>query len=151
MHAFVWRLGTTILSVAVSFFVGALVLSCVMALGVFGGIGHGFRGLQNAPPWAFLGGALGTTFVLGSIIAIPQAGSVIVICSAIVGQMIGSYLIDTFGCLGVDKVPFSWLRLSGIGFLLLGVFWYSANDLSLYQISGCLAIAAQTKRQGDHH
>jgi len=24
--------------------------------------------------------------------------------------------------LGVDKVPFSWLRLSGIGFLLLGVF-----------------------------
>jgi len=86
------------------------------------GFGPGFRGLQNAPPWAFLGGALGTTFVLGSIIAIPQAGSVIVICSGIVGQMIGSYLIDTFGCLGVDKVPFSWLRLSGIGFLLLGVF-----------------------------
>jgi bacterial/archaeal transporter family-2 protein len=114
--------GSPILSAAVSFFVGALVLSCVMALGVFGGIGHGFRGLQNAPPWAFLGGALGTTFVLGSIIAIPQAGSVIVICSGIVGQMIGSYLIDTFGCLGVDKVPFSWLRLSGIGFLLLGVF-----------------------------
>jgi len=68
------------------------------------------------------GGALGTTFVLGSIIAIPQAGSVVVICSGIVGQMIGSYLIDTFGCLGVHKVPFSWLRLSGIGFLLLGVF-----------------------------
>jgi uncharacterized membrane protein YdcZ (DUF606 family) len=51
--------------------------------------------------------ALGTTFVLGSIIAIPQAGAVVVICSGIVGQMIGSYLIDTFGCLGVDKVPFS--------------------------------------------
>jgi bacterial/archaeal transporter family-2 protein len=93
--------GSPIFSAAVSFFSGALVLSCVMAIGVFGGIGSGFRGLQNAPPWAFLGGALGTTFVLGSIIAIPQAGSVIVICSGIVGQMIGSYLIDTFGCLGV--------------------------------------------------
>jgi len=82
-----------------------------VATGVFGGIGSGFLGLQNAPPWAFLGGALGTTFVLGSIIAIPQAGAVVVICSGIVGQMIGSYLIDTFGCLGVDKVPFSWVRL----------------------------------------
>jgi bacterial/archaeal transporter family-2 protein len=105
-----------------SFFSGALILSCVVATGVFGGIGSGFLGLQNAPPWAFLGGALGTTFVLGSIIAIPQAVAVVVICSGIVGQMIGSYLIDTFGCLGVDKVPFSWVRLSGIGFLLLGVF-----------------------------
>ena len=123
--------GSPIFSAAVSFFVGALVLSCVMAFGVFGGFGPGFRGLQNAPPWAFLGGALGTTFVLGSIIAIPQAGSVIVICSGIVGQMIGSYLIDTFGCLGVDKVPFSWLRLSGIGFLLLGVFLVQRKCRSL--------------------
>jgi bacterial/archaeal transporter family-2 protein len=114
--------GSPVFSAAISFFSGALILSCVVATGVFGGIGSGFRGLQNAPPWAFLGGALGTTFVLGSIIAIPQAGAVVVICSGIVGQMLGSYLIDTFGCLGVDKVPFSWVRLSGIGFLLLGVF-----------------------------
>jgi transporter family-2 protein len=114
--------GSPVFSAAISFFSGALILSCVVATGVFGGIGSGFLGLQNAPPWAFLGGALGTTFVLGSIIAIPQAGAVVVICSGIVGQMIGSYLIDTFGCLGVDKVPFSWARLSGIGFLLLGVF-----------------------------
>ena len=36
--------------------------------------------------------------------------------------MIGSYLIDAFGLLGVDKVPFSWIRLGGIGLLILGVF-----------------------------
>lgn len=114
--------GSPIFSAAFSFISGALVLLCVMATGVFGGTGAGFRGLQSAPPWALLGGALGTTYVLSSILAIPQAGAVVVICSGIVGQMIGSYLIDTFGCLGVDRVPFSWVRLSGIGFLLLGVF-----------------------------
>lgn len=57
-------------------------------------------------------------FVLGSIIAIPKAGTVVVI-SGIVGQMIGSYLIDAFGLLGVDKVPFSWIGLGGIGLLVL--------------------------------
>jgi uncharacterized membrane protein YdcZ (DUF606 family) len=64
-----------------------------MAIGLIGGTGSGLRGLQNAPPWAFLGDAPGTPFVPGSIIAIPEAGSVVVICSGIVGQMIGSYLI----------------------------------------------------------
>jgi transporter family-2 protein len=93
-----------------------------MATGALGGTGLGFSGLSSAPPWAFLGGALGATFVLGSIIAIPMAGTVVVICSGIVGQMIGSYLIDAFGLLGVDKVPFSWIRLGGIGLLMLGVF-----------------------------
>ena len=114
--------GSPVFSAAFSFFSGTLVLACVMATGALGGTGFGFRGFMNAPPWAFLGGALGTTFVLGSIIAIPKAGTVVVICSGIVGQMIGSYLIDAFGLLGVDKVPFSWIRLGGIGLLLLGVF-----------------------------
>ena len=123
--------GSPVFSAAISFFYGALILSCVVATGVFGGIGCGFRGAQNAPPWAFLGGALGTTFVLGSIIAIPQAGAVVVICSRIVGQMIGSYLIDTFGCLGVDKVLFSWVRLSALDFCCSAFFWCSANDRSL--------------------
>ena len=114
--------GSPVLSAAVSFCSGTLVLAGVMATGALGGAGFGLRGLLNAPPWAFLGGALGATFVLGTIIAIPKAGTVVVICSGIVGQMIGSYLIDAFGLLGVERVPFSWMRLGGIGLLVLGVF-----------------------------
>ena len=114
--------GSPVFSATVSFLSGTLVLAFVMATGALGGTGLGLSGLSSAPPWAFLGGALGATFVLGSIIAIPKAGTVVVICSGIVGQMIGSYLIDAFGLLGVDKVPFSWTRLGGIGLLVLGVF-----------------------------
>ena len=114
--------GSPVLSAAVSFCSGTLVLAGVMATGALGGAGFGLRGLLNAPPWAFLGGALGATFVLGTIIAIPKAGTVVVICSGIVGQMIGSYLIDAFGLLGVERVPFSWMRLGGIGLLVLAVF-----------------------------
>ena len=83
--------------------------------------GAGVRGLQSAPPWAYLGGTLGVSFVLGSIVAIPEVGVVVVICAAILGQMMGSYLADTFGWFGVERVPFNPVRLVGIGFLVFGV------------------------------
>jgi transporter family-2 protein len=110
-----------VLSAAISFLSGSLLLLLVMAAGVFGGAGAGIRGMLNAPIWSYLGGALGTTFVLGAIIAIPQVGAVVVICAAILGQMIGSYLTDTYGWFGVAKVPFDPIRLAGVGFLILGV------------------------------
>jgi bacterial/archaeal transporter family-2 protein len=110
-----------VLSAAISFLSGGLLLVCIMATGAFGGTGAGLRGLQSAPLWAYLGGALGVSFVLGSIVAIPQVGVVVVICAAILGQTAGSYLADTFGWLGVEKVPFSPVRLAGIGLVVLGV------------------------------
>jgi len=48
-------------------------------------------------------------------------GVVVVICAAILGQMVGSYLADTLGWFGVERVPFNPVRLAGIGLLVLGV------------------------------
>ena len=110
-----------VLSAAISFLSGGLLLLCIMATGAFGGVGTGFRGMQSAPLWAYLGGALGVTFVLGSIVAIPQVGVVVVICAAILGQMAGSYLADTLGWFGVERVPFNPIRLTGIVLLVCGV------------------------------
>jgi bacterial/archaeal transporter family-2 protein len=110
-----------VLSATISFLSGGLLLLCIMATGAFGGAGAGLRGMLSAPWWAFLGGALGVGFVVGSVIAIPQVGVVVVICAAILGQMAGSYLADTFGWFGVERVPFNPVRLAGIGLLVLGV------------------------------
>jgi hypothetical protein len=46
--------------------------------------------------------------VLGNILAIPRLGVVATICSAITGQIIGSYLVDAFGRFGVSKLPFQF-------------------------------------------
>jgi transporter family-2 protein len=110
-----------VLSAAISFLSGGLLLLCIMGTGAFGGVGAGFRGMQSAPLWAYLGGALGVTFVLGAIVAIPQVGVVVVICAAILGQMAGSYLADTLGWFGVERVPFNPIRLTGIALLICGV------------------------------
>jgi len=110
-----------VLSAAISFLSGGLVLVCIMATGAFGGTGTGLQGMQSAPLWAYFGGALGVTFVLGSIVAIPQVGVVVVICAAILGQMVGSYLADSLGWFGVERVPFNPVRLAGIVLLVSGV------------------------------
>jgi transporter family-2 protein len=110
-----------VLGATISFLSGGLLLLCIMATGAFGGVGTGLRGMQSAPLWAYLGGALGVTFVLGSIVAIPQVGVVVVICAAILGQMVGSYLADTYGWFGVEPVPFNPVRLAGVVLMLCGV------------------------------
>ena len=110
-----------VLSAAISFLSGGLFLLAIMATGALGGVGGGFLGMHSAPLWAYLGGVLGVTFVLGSIVAIPRVGVVVVICAAILGQMVGSYLADTFGWFGVARVPFSLVRLVGIVLMLGGV------------------------------
>ena len=114
-------LESPVMSATLSFLSGTLVLLCITGTRVFGGTGAGLRGMQSAPAWAYLGGILGATFVLGSILAIPEIGVVVAICAAVLGQMVGSYLTDTFGWFGLNKVPFDPLRLLGIVLLVLGV------------------------------
>src|SRR2546421_11628 len=86
-----------VLSAAASFLTGSLILLVIAGSGGLGGFGAGMRGLSGAPWWAYLGGAFGVLFVLGTILTIPAVGTVTVICAAILGQMVGSVLVDSFG------------------------------------------------------
>jgi len=114
-------LDSPLFAATISFLCGSFVLLAIMATGAFGGIGTGLRGLQSAPPWAYLGGILGVVFVFGSIIAVPNVGVVVTLSAAILGQMLGSSLVDNFGWFGVNKIPFDPLRLLGIALLVTGV------------------------------
>ena len=110
-----------VFSAAVSFLTGALILLTIAAAGGFGGFGAGVRGLLAAPWWAYLGGALGITFVLGAILSIPIAGTVVVICSGILGQMLGSMLVDSFGWFGVPRIAPTPVRVLGVLLVFMGV------------------------------
>lgn len=110
-----------VFSAVISFFTGALILLTIAAAGRFGGFGTGFRGLLAAPWWAYLGGALGITFVLGTILSIPIAGTVVVICSGILGQTLGSMLVDSFGWFGVQRIMPTPMRVLGVSLMFVGV------------------------------
>src|SRR5260370_8449899 len=66
-----------VLSAAISFLSGGLLLLCIMATGAFGGTGTGLQGMQSAPLWAYLGGALGASFALPSTAPIPHTRSLL--------------------------------------------------------------------------
>lgn len=107
-------LESPVFAAVVSFLSGSFVLMCIMAIGAFGGIGTGLRGLQSAPLWTYLGGVLGIGFVLGAIIAIPNVGVVVAICAAILGQKIGSFLATASAGSVLTRCPSIQCDYSGL-------------------------------------
>lgn len=101
----------------ISFTVGALTL---LVLTLFLGRWPGPGKLREAPPWVWTGGLLGAFYVTVIILATPRIGATATFALVIAGQLSASILMDHFGVLGLPKHPADWVRLLGVGFLVLG-------------------------------
>ncbi len=108
-----------ILSALINFAVGGAALAMVVTLGTFG------RGtlstLDTAPWWAWIGGILGALWVTIAIVAVPKIGTAASLTAVVFGQLIGTLVLDTFGLLGVPRIPLSPWRILGVVLLLAGV------------------------------
>src|SRR3712207_9392857 len=71
----------------VSFAVGTLCLAAAWLL-FFRGVPSGER-LAGAPWWAWIGGALGAFYVLGSVVTAPKLGAATLFALLLAGQEIG--------------------------------------------------------------
>lgn len=77
-----------------------------------------FKGI----PWyLYLGGLLGVIITYTVIISIPRLGVAIATTAIITAQVLTAAAIDHFGIFGLNKVPFTWIKFTGILFLALGV------------------------------
>ena len=65
--------------------------------------------------------SISESLLAGYITGIPTVGVVVTVSAAILGQMLGSFLVDTFGWFGVNRIPIDPLRLLGIALLVIGV------------------------------
>lgn len=77
--------------------------------------------LGSLPLWAWTGGLIGTYMVTVSLLVAPKLGATRWIALVLSGQIALSLLLDHFGWLGYAHQPVNWLRLLGIGCLLLGI------------------------------
>jgi transporter family-2 protein len=103
----------------VSFFVGTLLLACIVVLA-----GH-TSGLSSTfdVPWYYLvGGILGAAYVTVALISVSTIGAGGVAAATITGQLTTAVVIDRLGVLGLEKVPLSASRLIGLALLLAGTF-----------------------------
>lgn len=75
---------------------------------------------RHTPWWAFLGGVLGSISIFLNTWLIPILGNGTAIVLGILGQIILSLLIDSFGWLGSSKRPIELSQILGLIVLIVG-------------------------------
>jgi transporter family-2 protein len=112
IHSSIW-------AAVVSFVVGLAGLLAV-ALGsreavpsVQSGAGH--------PWWIWCGGFFGAAFIYLAVILAPRLGAALLIGAVIVGQILGSLVIDHYGLFGTPMHRMNLPRLIGAALLLGGI------------------------------
>ena len=73
----------------------------------------------SLPGWIWLGGAIGACLVLVATLLVPRLGAAALICLIVLGQLLGSLLLDHFGVLGASR-PVGGLRLGGALLVVVG-------------------------------
>ena len=78
----------------------------------------------SLPCWTWTGGLIGAIAVLGSIVAGPKIGALVLVSLLLAGQLVASILIDHYGWLGFSVQKIDFQRLLGVvllvgGFLLI--------------------------------
>jgi transporter family-2 protein len=106
------------ISFAVSVIAGVVALGAAILLGE---MPLPNSAIWTAPPWIWLGGLGGATYVLLAILLTHRLGTALLSAAGILGQLATSLLIDHYGWFGVPVHRMSATRLMGIVLLTLGV------------------------------
>lgn len=79
-------------------------------------------GLFSVSPWYMLtGGVIGAFITCTVIWGMNQLGPARSVMLIVVSQLLVAYLIEVFGLFGVEKVPFAWHRILGMGLAIAGI------------------------------
>lgn len=102
-------------------FIVHLTATLIMALVVFSGLGKAEWSRYADIPWYdYLGGAIGVLITYTVVMSIPRLGAAVATTAIIVGQVLTACLLDHFGCFGLEKAPFTWMRFLGLVLLAVG-------------------------------
>jgi bacterial/archaeal transporter family-2 protein len=108
-------------SAMINFSVGALLGVIVTSVTVWLGLPGNWRGVTQAPWWAWGGGLVGMTFVTIALLSVPRLGTATFSAVIVAGQLIGALILDHYGWLGVPQNSVTPARLAGALLLLAGV------------------------------
>ncbi|MFC4652011.1 DMT family transporter [Lactococcus nasutitermitis] len=80
-----------------------------------------FSELKKAKVWNGFGGILGALFVLTTVLAVPQIGAGLTIMMALIGQIVGSMLVQQFGWWRSLRYNIQRFQVIGVLVMLLGI------------------------------
>ncbi len=78
--------------------------------------------LKPLPPYLFLGGLLGLTYVTTVLVLMPKIGATNVIFAIFVGQTVIALVVDHFGVAGLPKHQLDLPRIAGVAMLFTGLY-----------------------------
>lgn len=112
-------LGNGLLGALANFIVGAvvlalLVLACRVPL-------PSVASLSQVPVWAWFGGVLGAALVTAATIAARDLGALPILVLGILGQALGSMLVDHYGWAGYPVRPISLAKITACVLLLISI------------------------------
>ena len=68
-----------------------------------------------------LGGVLGLVITITVMMAIGNLSPTYAISTILISQLLVAAVIDAFGWLGSEKVPFTWNKYAGVALMIVGV------------------------------
>lgn len=102
----------------------------VLALVIAGVFGKGnIRLIGQAPWYSWLGGVIAPIITVTVMLSIKGLSPTVAISAILLAQLTVAALIDAFGWLGAERVPFTWHRYAGVALMVAGVIlmkWRSA-------------------------
>ncbi|MFT8537465.1 DMT family transporter [Bifidobacterium aquikefiri] len=104
----------------ISFLVGTVALLLIVAIYEHGiHIRPAFS--THNPWWIWLGGVIGSLFVLGNAYLVPEIGTGLTVVIVLFGMIAGGLVIDSLGWLGARRIKVKAIQLVGILILVCGV------------------------------
>lgn len=102
-----------------AFVQGTAFLLSLIAVVVFGK--GSFRSILEVDKLYLFGGVLGIVITITVMMGIGKLSPTIAISTILISQLLVAALIDAFGWMGSERVPFDWTKYVGIGLMIAGV------------------------------
>ena len=95
-------------------FVLAIVIAMIFGKG-------NIRLLPQAPWYSWLGGVIAPVITVTVMLSIKGLSPTVAISAILLAQLTVAALIDAFGLLGAERLPFTWQKWLGAGLMAAGV------------------------------
>lgn len=79
------------------------------------------RQFPQAPWYTYLGGLLAPVITVTVMLSIKGLSPTVAISAILLAQLAVAALIDAFGWLGAEKLPFTWQKAAGVALMAAGV------------------------------
>ena len=77
-----------------------------------------WEGARQAPPWSWLGGVVGSAYVVGSVVLTQALGTAVATTLVIAAQVVTAILLDHLGVLGLERRRVNLARAGALALVL---------------------------------